>query len=694
MNIRDRFMAAYRAFKLGPGLDQALTHWGVDPGAYSPPEYGEYIATSNNVYAVATQRAQMLAGLPLKLYRGVGDKRKEVKTGQLYELLHRVNPRWTFSRLLQMTELSLCLWGTCYWFLERGQRGTMPPQEIWWGRPDRVTVMPDPIDYIAGFAYQAPNGQVLPFAPSEVIWLRYPNPVDEYSGLSPLAAARLAADVASAAMQSNRNVFTNGLQLGGTVMPKSGTTLTQEQAKELELQLERRFRGIDKAHRWGVFRFEAQLQALGLTPKDAEFLGALNFSLEEICRAYHWPIDLVGGQRTYENVNAAHKAAWTHCLIPEASFIATELTEQLLPMFGTQADAAEFDSSDIEVLHEDTTAAWVRANAQIERGVLTINEWRSEQGLEPVAWGDVWWAPSTVTPIESAEKPEPPAPVTPPAQEQPVDEEPAQDESQEEPRAHQRATQGAAWEYGGAAHRRVWARFVRRADRYERMLTEVVQALFKQQQDSVVARVGGKREEPALPDDFEPFDMAEWVRKFRTKVKAVLLQILEDSGGDALDELAIGMAFDVKNPAVAQFLEDRAQRFAELVNETTWKMLKDSLGEGMDKGESIPDLIKRVIDVMGERIRSTPENIARTEVIGASNGATLEAWKQSGVVKGKVWLAALDDRTRETHVEAHGQERALDEDFEVGAGSGPAPGQIGLAEEDCMCRCTMTAIIG
>jgi len=51
------------------------------------------------------------------------------------------------------------------------------------------------------------------------------------------------------------------------------------------------------------------------------------------------------------------------------------------------------------------------------------------------------------------------------------------------------------------------------------------------------------------------------------------------------------------------------------------------------------------------------------------------------VVKGKVWLAALDDRTRETHVQAHGQERALDEDFEVGAGSGPAPGQIGLPEE-------------
>ena len=29
-------------------------------------------------------------------------------------------------------------------------------------------------------------------------------------------------------------------------------------------------------------------------------------------------------------------------------------------------------------------------------------------------------------------------------------------------------------------------------------------------------------------------------------------------------------------------------------------------------------------------------------------------------------------------------------DFEVGDGSGPAPGQIGLAEEDINCRCSMT----
>ena len=47
---------------------------------------------------------------------------------------------------------------------------------------------------------------------------------------------------------------------------------------------------------------------------------------------------------------------------------------------------------------------------------------------------------------------------------------------------------------------------------------------------------------------------------------------------------------------------------------------------------------------------------------------------------------------RDSHVEAHGQEVKIDEDFTVGDGEGKAPGQIGLAEEDINCRCTMLAV--
>ena len=47
---------------------------------------------------------------------------------------------------------------------------------------------------------------------------------------------------------------------------------------------------------------------------------------------------------------------------------------------------------------------------------------------------------------------------------------------------------------------------------------------------------------------------------------------------------------------------------------------------------------------------------------------------------------------RDTHVEAHGQEVKIDEDFSVGSGTGPAPGQIDEAGESINCRCTLLAV--
>ena len=56
--------------------------------------------------------------------------------------------------------------------------------------------------------------------------------------------------------------------------------------------------------------------------------------------------------------------------------------------------------------------------------------------------------------------------------------------------------------------------------------------------------------------------------------------------------------------------------------------------------------------------------------------------------------SARDDRVRPDHVEADGQVVDLDDDFEVGDGSGPGPGQIGLPEQDVNCRCTVLAVTG
>lgn len=702
----DRFLT--RAFNPGSAAVDRSTHvFGVDPTTFSPQEYVDYLASSNNVYVCATLRAELLASLPLRLYRlqRNGD-RTEVTSGPLSDLMHKVNPFWTMSRLMEMTELSLCTWGSAFWAVEKS--GAIP-RELWWVRSDRMRVVPHPTNYVSGYLYQPVAGQEpISFAADEVVWIRRANPIDEYSGLSPLAAARLAADISSAASRSNRNLFSNGISLGGLVSPVGEDTFSTDHANELVALLKNQGRGVENAHRWIVLKQDAKFTAMNLSPKDAEYLGSMKWNLEEIARAYRVPLDLVGGQRTYENVDAAMKAIWTNCLIPEGRLIASELTEQLLPMFGNGgADLAEFDTSGVKVLQDDEQAAWTIAQGQLQSGVKTINEVRESRGEKPVLWGDVWWGSVALVPIKDAELP---GVEGGDGGGEPDSGEDEGDQNANTDRIAQLGVHGVAAPdsgrgvasrhmlriaYDSDEHKRAFRLFTQRTDKHEERVRRTAKRLFRQQEQSILTALG-KIERAAEPDDADALmgkilNLARWKRRFRETMRPEIGKIVADAGQTAVDEVMVGVAFDVSDPSVARFMERRAQRFAVEVNETTWDALKKSLTEGLDAGEGTDVLAKRVREVMGDRIRSSEEVIARTETIGAYNGGTVEGYRQSGVVESKTWMASLDDRTRETHVAAHGQTVALDSNFDVGGGSGPAPGQIGLPEEDIQCRCFLIA---
>jgi len=243
------------------------------------------------------------------------------------------------------------------------------------------------------------------FDKADVIWLKYDNPQDEFSGLSRISAARMAIDTASGAIRSNRAIFDAGMQMSGVIGPADKSqSLTREQAEQLGQMLERRFRGADKAHRVAVLSQPVAFTNLSLTPKDAEFLGLMQWGMREVCTVFGIPPELIGDHEhaTYSNIEQAAKALWTDALIPEASFIADELTEQLVPLFGNEADSIEFDTSDIETLQEDRTEIIDQITKLVGVGV-PLNRVLQElaprflpKGKDGYAWGDAAWLNTTV----------------------------------------------------------------------------------------------------------------------------------------------------------------------------------------------------------------------------------------------------------------------------------------------------------
>ncbi len=407
-----------RAWPVGQGELIAPDYaYGHDQSEFAPEEYGNYAATSNDIHSVVTQRARLMSGIQLRFYSGRGSDKTEVTDHPAVDLFSYVNPFWTGERLARMDEMCMGLWGETYWALE-GPRGR--PSEIWWLKPSRVKPIPHESGYIQGFAYHSVSGQILTFEPWEICWFRYPNPIDEFAPLSPLAAARLAADTSKAMATSNEAMFKRGLQVAGLIVPPADkVTFSEEQAKDLERQLERRLSGADKAHRWAVLRYEAQFKQLAITPKDAEFVAGAGMTFRQVCRVYGMQAALLNelDNATLANATAFERIEWTRALKPDAEFRAAEIREQYLPRFRRGPDWCEYDLTSVPSLQESATESWTREAQALDRGAITINEWRKGKGMPPVPWGDRPYLPVNKAPVGpdgQLQMPEPPAGGNPP----------------------------------------------------------------------------------------------------------------------------------------------------------------------------------------------------------------------------------------------------------------------------------------
>lgn len=143
----------------------------------------------------------------------------------------------------------------------------------------------------------------------------------------------------------------------------------------------------------------------------------------------------------------------------------------------------------------------------------------------------------------------------------------------------------------------------------------------------------------------------------------------------------------------AQFLNSHSNR-ADNVSDTTLSLAQQTVASGIEAGMTPSKIAGLLRDTLGGSMSNyRARMIARTETAAAYNFANLEmatTIEESTGKLNKVWVAASDERVRETHADADGQSVALDEDFQVGDSTMQFPGDpSGSAEEVINCRCTM-----
>ena len=411
-----RFLPVWRSSSMrtrsnptAPALsDAGAARWGVGTD-WAPTTYAQYFATSAVVFACVSYRARNLARVRLEIHQQEenGETRPVGTSHQLQQLLDHPNPHWSAYRFWYMVEASLCLYGSCPIAIFRDGDGR--PVELWTLHPSYFSVVPDPRDYMSGYLYQRDAIRIT-LRPEDVIWLRYPNPVDEYSPLSPMAALRMTVDTDLDATRFNRRFFQNDAT-PGRVYVKVPTEITTSQASAVRAQWEDTFKGEGKQHKTAVLGLDADVKALGIPQRDMEFLGGQQFNREAICAGFGISPILLGDLRfsSLNNSQIAKAGFWAETMVPEMALIESELNASLMNegsrvegqgsrgegrgsrLEGEGSTArlvARFSTTQVGELREDGLAKATRQSTLVAAGLRTINELRNEDGMAPVAWGD------------------------------------------------------------------------------------------------------------------------------------------------------------------------------------------------------------------------------------------------------------------------------------------------------------------
>ena len=278
------------------------------------------------------------SSLPMTLHDGA----VEATSHPLLDLLARPNPRQAGGAFLESVYGHLLMAGNAYLELVRVDD---VPRELYALRPDRMRVVPGPEGWPEAYDYTVGGrsvryGQTGPTPP--ILHLTMFDPLDDWYGFPPLAAAQTALDLHNAASAWHKALLDNSARPSGAlVYAADGANLSEEQYARLKDELERNFQGAANAGRPILLEGGLDWKPLSLSPKDVEFLEAKNAAAREIALAFGVPPLLLGlpGDNTHANYAEANRAFWRSTVIPLATRVAESVTQWLSPSVGRRAAA-------------------------------------------------------------------------------------------------------------------------------------------------------------------------------------------------------------------------------------------------------------------------------------------------------------------------------------------------------------------
>lgn len=189
------------------------------------------------------------------------------------------------------------------------------------------------------------------------------------------------------------------------------------------------------------------------------------------------------------------------------------------------------------------------------------------------------------------------------------------------------------------------------------------------------------------------YDQTFWQEKTRGLLEPhlnVLAQLAQHEVARQVD-MPKGTDDSVALGAVRSAMAQLAAETAARTTEATSRHLADTLQEGIANGESKDEIGARVSTLFHKHAEDHAKLVAATTSHSAYNeaAAVYAAHLPAGIVGGRAWIAHHDEKTRDTHRIADGQERPSGQHFQVGGVPMRFPGDTTAPPHEWInCRCS------
>lgn len=359
-------------------------------------------------WACVTLISETVGTLPLLLKaRDANGKWADQTASQTYRMLAlSPNQDMTAIEFWTMMVASICLWGNAY-----AVKGTVAGRVVALTplRPEYVTVARGLNGQIF-YRYQHLSNQT-EYTADQILHVKGFG-VDGLMGLSPIAMARQTIGRSVATDQASGKVFQSGLSASGFIK-YSQAFKTPQQRDEIRDMISQ-FTGSSNFGKVMVLENGMDYMPITMNPDDAQLLQSRMFNVEEVCRWFRVPPQLVGhvlkSSSWASSIESTTIGFRTYTLRPYLRRIEQAVSKALGL---TASQNLMFDLDDLDCADSKSRAEL--DGSRVQNGLRTRNELRERDGLNAIAGADELTAQSNLLPLDKlGQLPPAPAPTPEP----------------------------------------------------------------------------------------------------------------------------------------------------------------------------------------------------------------------------------------------------------------------------------------